>query len=76
MKINTYKIYNSMTRAGAEAIISKVSKITNGHYSNIKYLICPAYGSFDIYIESDYGYDSDVELLETFNFILLSKIGG
>lgn len=73
--ITQVKIYNVGSRKYAEVMVAKLKKVTDGNYHNFEYRICPAYGSLDIVLESDYEFDGEdpqKQLLDFFNMMLVS----
>lgn len=75
--VTTITIDNTSSTERGEKIIKKLKAITDGNYHNFKYLLCPAYGSLDIVVESDYqfdGADPQKEMLEFFNYMLVGAL--
>ena len=82
MKAQSIKIDNVCKREEAERKIEALKKITKESYCNFEFTVCPAGGSLDIYLSSDYEFDTDeyentspeIQMLRTFIFNLLCKI--
>lgn len=52
--ITMIKLLNEGSRSNAENKVEKLEVATKFNYRNLEYLICPAGGSFDIMVQSDY----------------------
>jgi len=82
MKAQSIKIYNVYKREEAERKIKALEKITKNNFHNFKFTACPAGGSLDIYLSSDYEFDTEeiedispeTRVLRAFIFSLLCKI--
>jgi hypothetical protein len=68
------KIYNTGSEFAAKAKINKIAPIVKNNFHNFTFIVCPAYGSFDLYVCSEYDFeeeDKEKALLEAFNFALM-----
>jgi hypothetical protein len=77
--ITQMKIDNVMSRKEAERKIEQFNVRTAGNFHNFNFIACPAYGSFDIIVESEYFKEGSererqFELLEAFNFAIISDL--
>ena len=72
------KIDNTSNREMAENKIKKLKNMewVKNNYHNFEFLICPAGGSFDIYISSDYEFENNAEfeLLDSFTSALIASL--
>jgi len=79
MKAKTIVIDNVLKREEAERKIDVLTKMTENNFHNFRYEYGPIGGSFNIYLSSDYDFDTDdvspeMQMLTAFNFAIVSKI--
>lgn len=76
--MTSIKISNTSNREMAEQKIEKLKsmKWVKNNYHNFEFLICPAGGSFDIYVSSDYEFENNAkfELLDSFTSALIASL--
>ena len=76
--ITMTKIDNLFSRESAERKVARLEELIGSTFYNFEFLICPAGGSFDLFVQSDYdfdGQDAEKDLLAAFTFCLVSGIG-
>lgn len=83
MEITMVKIFNVMKREDGENLIKRLKELTGTSFYNLEFILSPAGGSFDIYVQSDYEFtdeyddlveDSKKELHSIVNSLLISGI--
>lgn len=73
------KIANATNQMAGMRKASKLKAVTDGSHYNFEYQICPASGTYDILLESNYEFHGETEkerqseMLEHFNSLLIEK---
>lgn len=70
--VTMVKVGNSVSQAAAMKIAAAVGKAMGAHYFKPEITVCPAYGSFDVYVTTQYEFVPEDG--ETPEFTLLSTI--
>lgn len=73
-KITMITIGNVGNKAEGEKKVAKLQEITKNNFENFTYGVCPIGGSFDIVVSSDYQYEDEKEMLQSFVFLLANQI--